>query len=65
MSYPFEFGGTYASNQSLYTWSNNSHNTYFGNVTARRGFFYPASVNVRNAHMVNLWERHQRLGRRN
>ncbi|MFC7525540.1 Calx-beta domain-containing protein, partial [Parapedobacter sp. GCM10030251] len=53
--YPFEFGGTYASNQSVYTWSNNNHYTYFGSGTARRNFAYPATVNVRNPHMLNIW----------
>ncbi|MFC3197081.1 Calx-beta domain-containing protein, partial [Parapedobacter deserti] len=53
--YPFEFGGTYASNQSVYTWSNSNHYTYFGSGTARRNFAYPATVNVRNSHMLNIW----------
>ncbi|MGF6849825.1 hypothetical protein QFZ51_005060 [Chitinophaga sp. W3I9] len=53
--YPFEFGGTYASSQAVYTWSNNNHYTYFGSGTARRNFPYPAGVNVRNAHMLNIW----------
>jgi gliding motility-associated-like protein len=53
--YPFEFGGTYASNQSVYTWSNNNQYTYFGSATARRNFAYPAGVNVRNPHMLNIW----------
>ncbi|HWV68799.1 hypothetical protein, partial [Chitinophaga sp.] len=55
LHYVFEFGGTYASNQASYTWSNNSQYTYFGSGTARRNFAYPASVNVRNAHMLNIW----------
>jgi hypothetical protein len=54
-SYPFEFGGTYAGGQSVYTWNNNNQYTYFGSGTARRNFAYPASVNVRNAHMLNIW----------
>ena len=54
-SYPFEFGGTYASNQSVYTWSNNNHYTYFGSGTARRNFAYPDIVNARNPHMLNIW----------
>ncbi|WP_185096823.1 Calx-beta domain-containing protein [Chitinophaga barathri] len=54
-NYPFEFGGTYASSQSSYTWSPNIHITYFGSATARRTFTYPAGVNVRNPHMLNIW----------
>ncbi|HEY1167145.1 MAG TPA: right-handed parallel beta-helix repeat-containing protein, partial [Chitinophaga sp.] len=54
-SYPWEFGGTYASAQSVYVWSNNNHYTYFGSATARRNFAYPATVSARNVHMLNTW----------
>ena len=53
--YPFEFGGTYAGAQAVYTWSDNNHYTYFGSNTAKRSFAYPATVNVRNAHLLNTW----------
>jgi gliding motility-associated-like protein len=53
--YPFEFGGTYAGAQAVYTWSNNNHYTYFGSNTAKRAFAYPATVNVRNPHLLNTW----------
>ncbi|GAA0540526.1 hypothetical protein GCM10009415_22980 [Chitinophaga japonensis] len=53
--YPFEFGGIYAGGQAVYTWSNNNHYTYFGTGTARRNFAYPATVNVRNPHLLNSW----------
>ncbi|HEY8960191.1 right-handed parallel beta-helix repeat-containing protein, partial [Chitinophaga sp.] len=55
LHYPFEFGGTYASAQATYTYSNNNHYSYFGSATARRNFAYPASVNARNAHLLNIW----------
>lgn len=54
-AYPFEFGGTYVSGQSVYIWSNNRQYTYFGSGTARMDFAYPASVNVHNPHMLNIW----------
>lgn len=53
--YPFEFGGTYAGSQAVYTWSDNNHYSYFGSNTAKRNFAYPATVNVRNPHLLNTW----------
>ncbi|WP_029279422.1 Calx-beta domain-containing protein, partial [Pedobacter borealis] len=64
--YPFEFGGTNpnpptSSTVSTYTSSTNSHFTYFGSTT-RQGFTYPTTsptypttVNVLNAHLLNIW----------
>ncbi|MES2371048.1 MAG: gliding motility-associated C-terminal domain-containing protein [Bacteroidota bacterium] len=54
VQYPFEFGGTYVANtESVYTWTPNDHYTYFGS-TIRRNFTYPAGVNVRNPHLLNI-----------
>jgi gliding motility-associated-like protein len=55
LHYPFELGGNFANaNQSTYTWTNSDHYTYFGS-SIRRNFTYPATVNVRNPNMLNIW----------
>ncbi|WP_325531242.1 right-handed parallel beta-helix repeat-containing protein, partial [Chitinophaga sp.] len=53
--YPFEFGGTFAGGAAFYTFTTNNQFTYFGTATSRRNFPYPAGVNVRNAHLLNIW----------